>query len=236
MGEPGPAAAPDPAPRLADPAVSLAKLDRQIALWRENEDRHRRRGLLLVRRDALDVDLLVFARTPLGPLVVASVRLNFDNYDLWAPSLVFTDPLTREPLAPGVMPSVPAWDVRETPARLLTPGPHLEHGRAFLCVPGIREYHSLAEHSGDHWLRYRGTGRGTLDVIAATLVKTIAATVQGIATQTTVVLGPNGLQSHVSLVLVQGPRPETAQPTVGDVIDVTYAASAESAGLPGARL
>lgn len=35
----------------------------------------------------------------------------------------------------------------------------------FLCLPGVLEYHRHPGHTGNSWLRYRGTGVGTLDAI-----------------------------------------------------------------------
>jgi len=190
-----------------DPGVSLAKLDRQVQDWWRNEALHRRRGLLLVRRDALEVDLLLLARSSPVPLLVASVRLLFDNYDLWPPSLSFTDAFTGEPLPPGVMPAAQALDGRTDPPRSLIPGMHYETGCAFLCLPGVREYHRHPEHSGDQWLRHRGTGAGTLNALATALHRTVASTVHGVSAQTLMVLGPDGVQLQAAVGLAQGSRP-----------------------------
>jgi len=211
---------------MVAPAVSLSKLERQVALWRANESLHRQRGLVLTRHDGLEVDLLVLAPCAPVPLAVAAVRLVFDNYDLWPPSLAFADPLTGEPLALGAFPATPAWDVREQPPRSLVPGPHPETGRTFLCVPGIREYHVMPEHSGDHWLRYRGAGMsapGTLQGIVTTLHKTTAATVRGIAVQTEVLIGPTGLEVQLQFALARGPAllATAAAPAEPAVVDLT---------------
>jgi hypothetical protein len=201
---------------LVDPQVSRIKLDRQVELWRQHEELHRRRGLLLVRKDGLEVDLLLMATAlPLPvPTVVASVRLRFDNYDLWPPSLLFTDPFTGEPLPPGAAPPALALDFRTDTPQGLIPGGHPETDRAFLCLPGVREYHHHPEHSSDHWLLHRGSGGaagpGTLAGIAATLHRTIAATVIGLSVQTAAVFTPDGPQMQAAVGLVQGPRPAPA--------------------------
>ena len=179
-------------PVLVDPAVSKGKLAAEVAAWRSNEDLYRRRGLVLARHDELEVDLLVLAPSAPLPLAAAGVYLRFDNYDLWPPSLTFCNPYTGEPLPPGAMPVAMAVDVRENPPRPLVPGLHPDSGQAFLCLPGIREYHVHDEHNGDHWLRYRGAaGVGTLDHIATTLHQRVGATAR-LALRTTVVLQPGG--------------------------------------------
>lgn len=215
--------------RLVDQEVSLAKLDRQLANWQLNEALHRRRGLLLVRRDGLEVDLLLLARGggPV-PLVATSVRLLFDNYDLWPPSLSFTDPFTGDPLPPGVMPVAQAVDFRTDTPTVLIPGMHHETGRAFLCLPGVREYHRHPEHSGDHWLLHRNTGAGTLDAIAATLHRTVASTVLGLSVQTTMVLAGDGVQLQAVVGIAQGRRPGPAASGIAP-----DEARADVAGPPG---
>lgn len=205
-------------PLLVPEAISIDKLAREVALWREHEPVHRRQGLVLSRHDGLEVDLLVLAPGAPLPMAAAAVRLRFDNYDLWPPSLAFADPFTGELLPPGVMPTAVPQDVRENPPRSLLPGPHPATGTAFLCVPGTREYHTHDEHTGDHWLRYRRTGPGqpgTLQGIATTLHKTISATVRGVVVQTGLLLTPSGQQIQLAIGLLQGP----ADPMVVDVTD-----------------
>src|SRR4051794_10180303 len=91
---------------LVPPEVSLAKLDDELAQWRANGDTYRRRGWLLMGVDGLQVDVAFIATVAIGdlsvPAITASIRLRFDNYDLWPPSLTFIDPRTGGPAAPVV--------------------------------------------------------------------------------------------------------------------------------------
>jgi hypothetical protein len=186
---------------------------------------------VLSRHDDLEVDLLVLAPGAPLPMAAAAVRLRFDNYDLWPPSLSFADPFSGELLPAGVMPTAVPQDIRESPPRSLLPGPHPTTGTAFLCLPGTREYHSHDEHTGDHWLRYRRTGPGqpgTLQGIATTLHKTISATVRGVVLRTAVLLGASGLQVQIQAILAQGPP----DPTVVDVNDGALQDRAVPAGAP----
>ena len=57
---------------------------------------------------------------------------------------------------------------------------HPETGHVFLCKPGVREYHTHPEHSGDDWLLYRGQGFGTLGQICDSLWHLAVRTVTGL--------------------------------------------------------
>jgi hypothetical protein len=147
---------------LVDPEVTRLKLERELELWQENAESYLRRGWLLIRRRDLEVDVGFLARLPLGPQTVpimpACVRLDYTNYDVWAPSVEFIDPFTGEfvtPLVPAVVPT------DEGPRNLLV-GSHPDTNRPFLCVPGVRQYHDHPQHSGDSWLLHRSSREGSL--------------------------------------------------------------------------
>src|SRR3954453_742290 len=77
---------PPPPPVIVDPAVSAAKLERQLDYWRSNADDYAERGWQILGQDGLEVDIAFAARLPAGPLndLVASplaVRFDFHNYD-----------------------------------------------------------------------------------------------------------------------------------------------------------
>lgn len=167
-------------PLLADPAVSAAKLDRELAAWRQNTDAYARRGWLLLRHDALDVEVALLGQLPFGgpPLAVvpACLHLNFDNYDIWAPSLTFIDIFTRKPAPPPVRALNWNDDGQEQNALI---GRHPETQLPFLCLPGTREYHSHPEHSGDDWLLHRAEGRGSLAAICEEVWQRMVRTLVG---------------------------------------------------------
>ncbi len=50
----------------------------------------------------------------------------------------------------------------------IQPTPILMHGlndKAFLCIPGIREYHNHPAHTDNPWLNHRTRGEGKLSFI-----------------------------------------------------------------------
>jgi hypothetical protein len=152
---------------LVDPALSRAKLDRELAQWAKHADRYRARGWLLVARDDLTVDVALAAAVALTsspaplPTVTACIRLRYDNYDLWPPSLTFIDLFSGQPAPLHVRALVPTDD---GPRDVLIAG-HPDGKLPFLCIPGVREYHSHPQHSGDDWLLHRSQGTGRVATI-----------------------------------------------------------------------
>jgi hypothetical protein len=176
---------PEP-PVLVDPAISAAKLARQLTDWEANSEIYRERGWSLLDSGELHVEIAFNARLPIGPLndLVATplaVRIGYENYDVWAPSIRVIDPITRRWLG---VPRLRALDFGNAdpsgnPLDLFVDG-HPETGRVFLCKPGVREYHSHPEHSGDDWLLYRGRGFGTLGQLCEVLWRLTARAVTGL--------------------------------------------------------
>ena len=170
---------------LVDPRLSERKFAREIADYRALEHDRRQQGWFLL--DATFPNAVVlFAAASLKPApLLFAVRVNFDNYDFWAPSVTFLHPTTAKPLrkhdmraipflrqAPnspvvdipgvGVVPSAPPQDIliAHDPTEL-----------PFLCLPGVREYHEHPAHTGDAWLSHRGKGEGTMFFILDTIYR-----------------------------------------------------------------
>ena len=167
-----------------DPEITRAKLRRELALFRESEDRYRRDGVVLVR-EAFPTLTFAFAapHVPHRP-VVFGAEIDFDNYDAVPPSVRFIDPFSGEPLLGRDLPPRPQaggfWgcqrvegppaaglvvlvvngqEIPVAPNSLFQGGPHEP---VFFCAPGTREYHQHPLHTGDAWFLHRGKGVGTL--------------------------------------------------------------------------
>jgi hypothetical protein len=187
-------------PQLVDPAISRAKLDAELESWREHANGYLQRGMLLLRAEGLEVDVAFAGCLPFGgavlPVIAPTIRLNFDNYDLWAPSLRFIDFFTgRETPSP-------------IPATIAAPDGSNRHlliersdGRQFLCVQGTREYHEHSDHDGDLWELHRGTGRGTLAAICEDVLATMTSTIAGVGFQMQVTLAMPNPQMPVTQAL-----------------------------------
>src|SRR3982750_2903125 len=94
---------------LLDPEISRAKLRRELELWKANAP-HQARGWLLLGYDEerlqVEIGFLAKISTTSGvaplPIMVCAVRITYENYDLWAPSVTFIDVFTKEPTKPPV--------------------------------------------------------------------------------------------------------------------------------------
>lgn len=154
--------------QLVEPEVSRAKLEQELAAWSAQTDLYRRRGWVLLHHQGLMVEVAFVAPVtfPTGsvvPVVTACIRLDYTNYDLEPPSLRFIDVWTREPATPLVQPKQlsSAGELQN-----LMPGLHPDTGLPFLCLPGVLEYHTYPQHSGDLWLvGHRAQGAGRLAVV-----------------------------------------------------------------------
>ena len=198
-------------PLLVPRAVSQAKLDEELAQWHANRVLYRRRGWILLSARALEVEVAFVGAVSLGdkqlPAITAAIRLSYENYDLWPPSLTFIDVRTGAPAYPIVqaLDRVDGDDVRNV---------LLDHpsGGPFLCLPGLREYHSHPQHSGDDWLLHRSSGAGRLAVVCDRVWRRMVRNVIGLTVQVSSL--PAGHGVHVAMGLTQGEFEVGATPPV----------------------
>lgn len=162
---------------LVDPAVSRVKFARDVEQCRRLGGELRRRGWWILEAEFPTV-LAAFVAPQLRPRpVMFGARIDFENYDLWAPSVRIVDPFTGKPLLSREVPPHLAFARRvEGVGEVQVPGLGLVQGYGeqpllvahgpdelpFLCLPGVREYHEHPAHTGDDWLLRRDRGEGTL--------------------------------------------------------------------------
>ncbi len=164
---------------LIDPDISAAKFERELAEFRQLQDAYIARGWLLVKHEFPKI-LVVFATPQIRPPAIAfGALIDFANYDFWAPSVRLVDPFTQVPyrgkdlptrLVRAVpLPGVNAADLNPQAAGIAQPQPLMQfYGDddiPFLCLPGVREYHTHPAHTGDAWFIHRAKGEGTLHFI-----------------------------------------------------------------------
>jgi hypothetical protein len=196
-----------PGPRLVPNAVTAAKFEEQLRRWHLNEATLARRGCLLLRTGQLNVEIGILQKVPIGgqalPVMTACVRIDYWNFDLWPPSVTFLDPVTREPAVPLVraLARVSPSEVRD-----VLIDHHPLTGRPFLCLPGVREYHSHPQHSGDDWLLHRHLREGDLVVLAERLWQRMARNVVGasVAVHSVATADPGSVANQLNLTLLQG--------------------------------
>lgn len=162
--------------QFAEPAVSRAKFEREVAQYRELEDEYRRRGWFLIYADFPRAVAVLAAPQLRPPAVVTAVLFDYTNYDAQAPSVLLANPFTLEPYKGK---DLPTTLLRSVPAQLAVAGLpegarlqaiqqqplmqfHSPDDVPFLCIAGVREYHEHPGHSGDAWELHRHDGAGRL--------------------------------------------------------------------------
>lgn len=197
----------DRGPRLVPIAISQGKFDQQIERWNANADAYARRGWLLLSVGDLSVEVGFLRNVAMGPrtipVVTACVRIDYWNFDLWAPSVTFLDPIAREPTPPPVR-APDRTDAGEVRDALIDQHPTTL--RPFLCLPGIREYHTHPQHSGDDWLLHRHLHAGDLVVICERIWRRMSRNVLGmsVAIQSLAPGSSAGIVNQLDMNLLQG--------------------------------
>lgn len=163
--------------QFADPSVSRAKFDREIAEFRSLFQEYRRRGWFLIRSE-YPIASVVFVASHVKPsVVVLAVEFDYTNYDASPPSVRMVDPFSGEALKASQLPTplnraLPSQEMAlpGLPAgarmQIAAAQPYMQaHGPdevPFLCLAGVREYHEHPAHSGDAWELHRASGAGRL--------------------------------------------------------------------------
>jgi len=191
---------------LVDAEVTRQKFREELTLWQAHGDLAKRGWLVLnANLEEPSVELALLARIATSaaigflPVVLCAIRLRYDNYDLWPPSLTFIDLFTRQPSHPHVR----AFRLTpEGPRDVLIDG-HPATRQPFLCLPGIREYHTHPQHTGDDWLLHRALKEGNISTIAERIWRMMALNVVGLRVSVqTLPLFP--LQAQVVIQVAQG--------------------------------
>jgi hypothetical protein len=198
---------------LVDPEVTRLKVERELDLWRENAEVYRRRGWVLLVEEFPRIDIGFLAQLSLGPhsvpVMSACISLDFTNYDLWAPSLEFIDPISGGYAAPLLQALVDS----DEGVRDLLIGGHPATGRPFFCIPGVRQYHEHPQHSGDPWLLHRAQREGALATICDRVWRSMARNLLGLQLNLRLVNAPGDIaQQMAAQAQAEAQQAEEAQP------------------------
>ena len=158
--------------QVIEPSVSQQKFVAEIREFRQIERDWRKKGVLCLDTSFPFAEFLFTALNMKPNTILFAVSIDFTNYDLQPPSIVFIDPFTGHPVlfnemqvkffqvnAVPVAEAAPGMIIQTTPQLILMMG---TDRAPFLCIPGVREYHEHPAHSNDPWLRHRGKGEGKL--------------------------------------------------------------------------
>lgn len=223
---------------LADPAVSRAKFEREIAAFRALEDEYRRRGWLLIEAEFPTAFFILTAAHVTPAPVVFGVEFDFCDYDLVPLGVTLVNPFTREPYLARELPSLLPRLVQpsgapvkreELVALIQANGGSLPDGLSYLsqslmiahdpdqvpllCLAGVRAYHEHPAHTGDAWFLHRQRGAGRLGTLLEHLHRFGARTVVGYNVQVRLQSSagplPDELQIQAAVTgLMVGAQPE----------------------------
>lgn len=188
---------------LVDSEVTLRKFNREVLDLRALLPVYRKRGWHFLSMEFPNIEVIFTRRVGNIVLVPVAVRINLENFDLWAPSITFIDPDSGEPATPAVQKAI--VDTENGPENVLI-AEHPITGQPFLCLPGIREYHTHPQHDGDSWLLHRQTGEGRVATLLERVWNSMVKTMAGIATQSVLLVDNNSgnLAAQVNVGLAQG--------------------------------
>lgn len=151
--------------QTVDPEVSKRKFDLETGAFLGAASIQRARGIFLLERQFPDIKI-AFCAPHIKPLpVIFAVNINFTNYDLEPLSVKFIHPLSFKVLTVQELglPFGRKISVTNGKPDIQPLALGLADQTAFICLPGIREYHGHPDHSNDPWLAHRGKGgEGTL--------------------------------------------------------------------------
>ena len=166
--------------QIVDPVVSRLKFDREVNRFIELKDQYLQKGWWLLKAEFPHVLIGFVSPKTQPPVVVFGALIDFANYDLWPPSVRIVNPLTQVPYKNRELPvrflrTKPIQKAEGNPTnpqeflQQLNPQELVQAYEAddipFICLPGIREYHTNPAHSGQSWFLHRGKGEGTLHFI-----------------------------------------------------------------------
>ncbi|KJS13229.1 MAG: hypothetical protein VR67_05505 [Peptococcaceae bacterium BRH_c8a] len=144
------------AQQLIDPRVSKMKFDREVNVLCKQASDLRSRGWIIESIE-YPVVRVTFLVTTIRPVIAPfTVEVDFTNYNFLPLSLRFLDPISFLPT------SIDSIRLTENgPQKVIVHG-HPETKEDFLCLPGVLQYHSHPQHSGDSWDLHRYSGKGKL--------------------------------------------------------------------------
>lgn len=192
--------------QIVDPDVSRRKFTRAIRSFRANEKLHVARGIWLMDATFPTATVGFVAVNCTPPVLVVAVRFDFTDHDVRPLSVRFVNPfdgniLTKDQLQtkmPRINSGLPAevaaaMQMGAIPAQVTEMIQGYSGQPAFLCLPGIREYHDHPAHSGDHWEARRASGEGSMFEIIDKIWQYGSAPVNSFMPQIQLILGQSGV-------------------------------------------
>lgn len=186
--------------QFVDEVVTHRKFEEEWIQFEATKDCYRREGVLLLEKDYPNLYFAFVASHLSPPAIVFAVRINFINYDVWAPSVQFVDALTLQPV---LVPQLHTQLVRKLDVEGGVQHQPLVQAQSdqipFVCFAGVREYHEHPRHKDDPWLMHRGSGEGRLCFLLDNLALYGISAVRGYSLQ--MQLGINGVMHSIGITV-----------------------------------
>lgn len=159
--------------QYVDPEVTRIKFEKELQLFKHNEEVYRKRGIICYKIENFSFYIL-FAAPHIKPHPIAfAVKIDYTNWDVEPPSIKPIDPFT-DTFLPREEVLINFLQKGEQSNGLFNVIDLLQGNKdvmPFFCFPGVKEYHNHAAHSGDSWMLHRNKGEGELSVIIEQLYK-----------------------------------------------------------------
>lgn len=192
--------------QIVDPEVSKRKFMREVRRFRANEKLHVARGIWLMDATFPTATLGFVAVNCTPAVLVVAVRFDFTDHDVLPLSVRFVNPfngsvLTKDQLltkmqrlnpqlAPELLAAMQAGAIPLQVAEIVQ---GYSGQPAFLCLPGVREYHEHPAHTGDRWEARRTSGEGAMFQIVDKIWQYGSAPVNSFVPQLQLSLGVSGV-------------------------------------------
>ncbi|MBI2270278.1 MAG: hypothetical protein HYU69_07965 [Bacteroidetes bacterium] len=166
--------------QYVQPEISRSKFESEIQEFLKIQDVWRQKGVVCVKAEFPVAHFIFIAHYMKPPAVAFAVSIDFTNYDVEPPSIVFIDPFTGAPVTRKQMGPL-KFIQQKAGGALQINGQVMPFSQPqdllvgqgdeypFLCLPGVREYHNHPQHSGNAWLLHRTRGEGTLGFLLTKL-------------------------------------------------------------------
>lgn len=160
--------------QYSDVDVSRKKFGDEVSTFLRAQSDWRERGVFLVYNEFPKLEFVFSCPQLKPPSIAFAVLLDFTNYDIEPPSVVFIDPFTRNSLLRKDIAvnffqlNLPKDNPMLVPGMMIQPQDLLQglpDDVPFFCIRGVREYHNHPTHTGDSWFLYRTRGEGRLSYL-----------------------------------------------------------------------
>ena len=156
-----------------DPVVSRKKFDRELQKVLTMKGELRKRGWIVEESNYPVVRVTFISRYIIPRSAICTVEFDFSDYDVIPPSVRFLDPFSTETATTlddyirlvsinkvKVSPVAGTYIKNNQLMNIIIN--HCASGTPFLCLPGVREYHTHPQHSNDPWNNHRANYSGRL--------------------------------------------------------------------------